>query len=145
MFRGNNSSAGTPPSAVQLGSTVTLPTTSGTWHRLKVIFVGSSHKIYVDDVLYLSVTDATYLAAGNVGVRISNTTGATYTAVFDNFGVTSNLTGTWQSPAISIAAATTYGSSLVEWDTLQTPDSTFITAQTSIDAGATWQTITNGG
>jgi hypothetical protein len=144
--KGNNSTgAGSNTNIL----TAPLSLTAGSWHRLKIIINGTTHQAYLDDVLYISTTDASYNFAmpnaGYIGLRMYNNSGSTQTAYFDNFGVTSNLTGTWQSPAISLAGATTYGSSLVEWDTLQTPDSTFITAQTSINGGSTWQDITNGG
>jgi hypothetical protein len=143
LQRGTNSSTGAG-SRTQIGTQV-IALTANSWHRLKIVISGSNHKVYLDDILYLNVTDATYGAAGNLALRYSNATGSTASTLFDNFGVVTNLTGTWQSPSISIAGATTYGSSLVEWDTAQTPDGTFITAQTSINGGSTWQDITNGG
>lgn len=145
--KGNNSTGA--GSNTNLIVVPTLALTAGTWHRLKIVINGTTHQAYLDDVLYINTTDVSYNFAmpnaGYIGLRMYNNSGVVQNGYFDNFGVVANLSGTWQSPAISIAAATTYGSSLVEWDTLQTPDSTFITAQTSINGGSTWQDVTNGG
>lgn len=147
LFRGSNSST---PGATQIGTTVTLGITSGNWHRLKVTFVGSSHNIYLDDVLQLSATDGTFTAAGGVGLRNSNATGAAYNAMFDNFGVVSsgtNLNGTWVSGNQSIAGAGTYGTSVVSWkDVSSDPGNTdTVLVETSINGGSSYQIATNGG
>jgi len=79
-------------------------------------------------------------------LRLYNNTGATISTTFDNFGVCSALSGTWQSPSISISAPGTYGNSILMWDTDGIPDNTcLISAQTSINGGSTWQDATNGG
>lgn len=52
-------------------------------------------------------------------------------------------TGTWISPSISLTA-TDVASSLVIWDGFGPFDAT-ITAETSIDSQASWQSVTNGG
>jgi hypothetical protein len=116
-------------------------------HRLKVVVNGTNHQISVDGVLLINATDGTYTASGYLGLRAYNGTGATIAAgMFDNVGVVAALSGTWQSPAISLTSATTYGSSVVFWDTAGIPDSTCsITGQTSIDGGSTFQPVTNGG
>jgi len=147
LFRGTNSAGAV---ATQIGATVTLGVTTGNWHRLKVTFVGSSHNIYFDDVLLLSATDATFTAAGNVGLRISNGTGAAYTAFFDNFGVISsgtNLNGTWVSPSQSIAGAGTYGTSVVSWRDVSSDvgNTDTVLVETSVNGGTSYQTAINGG
>jgi hypothetical protein len=127
-------------------ATATISLTDQTLHRLKVDVSGSSHSAYLDNVPLISFTDATYSAAGNIGVRCFNGSGSTRIGLFDNFGVCSALSGTWQSPSIALSSATTYGNSVVQWDVDGIPDSTCsITAQTSINAGSTWQAATNGG
>ncbi len=145
LGRGSNSAVA---SYTQIAS-ATLNVSSGNWHRLKVVFVGSNHKLYLDDVLYINATDATYLAAGYVGLRVYNNTGATYNGMFDNFGVLgsgASLTGTWVSANQSLTAAGTYGGSVVSWrDVSSDPGNTdTLLVETQVD-GSTWQTVTNGG
>ncbi len=147
LFRGTNSSVG---GATQIGATVALGVTSGNWHRLKVTFVGSSHNIYLDDVLLLSATDGTFTAAGQCGLRISNGTGSPYVAFFDNFGVISsgtNLSGTWVSDNQSIASVGTYATSVVSWRDVSSDigNTDTVLVETSINGGSSYQTATNGG
>ncbi len=145
MGKGTNSSSGAG-SFTQLGLVSSLNFTANSVHRLKVVVNGNNHQIYVDNVLYLNVNDSTYTAAGYVGLRLYNSSGATITSAFDNFGVCAALSGSWQSPSVNIAGATTYGNSAVFWDIDGLPDSTTsITAQTSIDGGSTFQSVANGG
>ena len=114
--RGSNGGAN---STTQLAS-VTLNVSSGNWHRMKVVFNGSTHQIYLDDVLYITVTDSTYTAAGYIGLRCSNSTGNGYTGFFDNFGIAPALTGTWVSANQSLAGAGTYGNSVIAWRDIST-------------------------
>lgn len=145
LGRGTNSSSG-GGSFTAIGSPVTVSLTASSVHRLKVVASGSSHKIYLDGVLLINATDSTYTAAGYIGLRLFNNSGSTVSAAFDNFGVCSALSGTWESPSIDISGPGTYGNSVIEWDVDGLPDSTTtITAQTSIDGGSTWQSATNGG
>ncbi len=144
LGRGSNSSVA---SYTQIAS-ATLNVSSGNWHRLKVVFVGSNHKLYLDDVLYINATDATYLAAGYVGLRVYNNTGATYNGMFDNFGVLgsgASLTGTWVSANQLLTSAGTYGGSIVTWNDVSSDigNTDTILVETQVD-GSTWQTATNG-
>ncbi|BCL83168.1 hypothetical protein ccbrp13_56330 [Ktedonobacteria bacterium brp13] len=143
LARGTNSATGTGTATAI--ATVTLALTANSVHRLKVVAVGTSHKIYLDGVLLINATDSTYTAAGYLGLRTYNGTAATISTPYNNFGVCSALSGTWQSPSISLAGAGTYGNSVVQWDIDGIPDSTCsITAQTSINGGSTYQSVTNG-
>jgi hypothetical protein len=127
-------------------ASVTVSLTANTYHHIKTVVVGSNHKIYLDDVLLINATDATFAATGGVGFRIfNNAAGINYQTYFKNFGICAALSGTWTSPALSIAAATTYGTSLVEWDTTQTPNVASISVQSSIDSGSTFQAVTQAG
>ena len=142
--RGTNSGSGA--GAFTSIATATISLAANSVHRLKIIANGSNHQLFVDSVLLINATDATYPAAGYLGLRIFNGTGSTQSAAFDNFGVAAALSGTWQSPSINIAGPGTYGNSEVFWDIDGLPDSTTsITAQTSIDGGSTFQNVTNGG
>jgi hypothetical protein len=146
LYRGVNSN--TSPAATNIGGLQTLNISSGNNHRLKVSFVGSTHKLYLDDVLYLTATDSTFTAAGGIGLRVQNSSGSAYTAFFDNFGVISAgaaLTGQWVSPAQSLASAGTYGTSVISWrDMSSDPGNTdTLLVETQVD-GSTWQTATNG-
>ena len=88
----------------------------------------------------------TSASAGSIGLRMYNATAGQISTLFDNFGVAQALTGTWLSPALSLAGAAAYGNSVVQWDIDGLPDGTcVISAQTSIDNGATYQSVVNGG
>jgi hypothetical protein len=141
LSRGSNSSS---PSLTGLGS-ATLAITSGNWHRIKVVFSGSTHQIYLDDILYITVTDGTFTAAGYVGLRLYNGSGSAYAALFDNFGIQAALTGTWISNNQSLTAAGTYGDSMITWrDVSSDPGNTdSILVETQVD-GSTYQVATNG-
>lgn len=144
LAKGTNSAIGTG-TRTQLGTTA-LSLTANTVHRLKLVINGNSHQFYVDNILQLTVTDSTYPAAGNMGVRNWTTDVSNINVTFENFGVVAALSGTWQSPSINIAGPGTYGNSVISWDTDGIPNATCgISAQTSIDGGSTWQSVTNGG
>jgi hypothetical protein len=144
LARGSNTATGAGAFTSIVSVTVAL--TANSVHRIKAVVSGTSHQIYLDGVLLINTTDTTYTAAGYIGLRSYNSSGATVATPYDNFGVCSALSGTWQSPAIPLAGASLYGNSVVSWDIDGIPDSTCsITAQTSLDAGATWQAATNGG
>lgn len=112
--------------------------------RMKVVVSGSSHRIYLDDVLYINVTDSTYTSSGKFGLRFVNTTAGTttYSAFFDNFGVMSSLTGYHKVGPLSISGLSTIGNSLVLWDA-DIPPAGGMLVETSFD-NSTWQTCTNG-
>jgi hypothetical protein len=146
LYKSSNSST---PSITNIGGLQTLNISSGNWHRLKSVFVGSNHKVYLDDVLYLNVTDGTFTAAGNVALRVENSSGAQYLAFFDNFGsinAGAALTGQWLSPNQSLASAALYGSSVISWRDLSTDagNTNTVLVETQVD-GSTWHTATNGG
>src|SRR5258707_15694201 len=120
--------------AVQLGrgtnggaSTFTLITstavtlTAGNWYTLKIVVNGNNHQVFIDDVLYINSNDATYPAAGNLGLHFFNNTGATASGFFDSFGVVNALTGTWISPAVSVNALTTIVQSAGFWNSIWPP------------------------
>jgi hypothetical protein len=147
LQRGSNSSAASPGTRTELAS-ATLTLSSVGWHRLKVIFSGSSHTVYLDDVQMLSATDGTYTAAGYIGLRASNgSASAGYQAQFNNFGVCgTGLSGTWLSASQSLTAAGTYGGSVVSWDDVSTNDQdTTLLVESTINGGSSYQTVTNGG
>lgn len=145
LYRGTNTSSGSG-AVTTIVAPVAIAITSGNWHRLKVVFAGSSHQVFLDDVMYINATDATYTAAGYCAIRHSSIPGGpAYHSVFDNFGIASALTGQWVSPATSIAGAATYQTSVIAWADISTdPGNTdTLLVETQVD-GATWQTATNG-
>lgn len=75
LGRGTNSSTGA--GSYTSISEVSLPAqlVAGTSHRLTIVVSGSTHQISVDGVQYISVSDATYSAAGEVAFRVYNSTG----------------------------------------------------------------------
>src|SRR5258708_15502186 len=140
LVRGPNNAT---PSFVVIGSAA-LSLSSGNWHRLKVNFVGNTHKIYLDDVLVLTVTDGTFLGAGNVALRVSNPSASSYAARFDNFGVMPLLTGTWISANQPLSGAGTYGNSVASWLDVSSDigNTDTILLETQVD-GVTSLTATN--
>lgn len=145
LGRGTNNASGTGTGTVIATASITL--TSGNWHHIKIVVVGSSHTVYLDNVQVISATDSTYTAAGYVGFTLHNPTGAKVTAQFDNFGIiaTSSMSGNWTSPSTSLTAAGTYGTSVISWKDESTNSSnSTLTVQTSINGGSTYQTCTNG-
>jgi hypothetical protein len=125
--------------------TATISVVANNFHHLQVIVTGSTHKIYFDNILMLTVTDSTYAGPGQIGLRIYNASGATQQGRWDNFGVAAALTGTWTSPNTSIASATTYGTSVVMWSNASTANSTVtILVEASLNNGSTYATCTNG-
>ncbi len=147
---GHGTNTGSGAGAFTNIQTVALSLATNSTHRLKLVVNGNTHQAYLDGVLVINATDATYPATGYLGLRTFANSG-TVTGIFDNFGVCSALSGTWQSPSINIASPGHYGGSLVEWDPNTQPygtpadPSTSITVQTSIDNGSTWQSVSNGG
>jgi hypothetical protein len=142
LQRGTNSATTT----LTMISNVALSVSSGNWHRLKVVVAGSNHKVYLDDVLYINATDATFGATGGIALRTWNGTGSNYTAFFDNFGVAPALTGTWVSGNQSLAGASLYGDSIITWRDISSDASNTDTllVESQVD-GSTYQTCTNGG
>lgn len=147
LSKGSNSSAASTGTQTIL-ATATITLTTQVIHRIKVIVNGTSHQVYIDDVLAINTTDATYTAAGYVGLRVTNTDASNgYISLFDNFGISPvSLGGTWTSQAVSLAGAGTYLNSTVQWLDVSTDLSQVTnTVQSSIDGGSTYQTLTNGG
>lgn len=150
LFKGsNNAGASSNFSPTQIGS-ATVGLTSQAMHRIKLIISGSSHQVYFDDTLAINITDATYSAAGNVGVRISNTsTTDGYIGTFDNFGIsTTNIFSgsNWASQSISLTGAGTYLNSVIQWDDVSTDTTQVVNnVWASVNGGSTWQVCTNGG
>jgi len=147
LQRGSNTNASSNGTRTQIAS-VAISISTASWHHVTIVFQGSSHKIYVDGVLYVNVTDGTYTAQGYIGLRASNTSVSQgYQAQFNNFGVTVvGLTGSWYSPFIDLSSSGSYFSSVVSWQDVSIgSQSTSLIVQSSVDGGSTFQTITNGG
>jgi hypothetical protein len=141
LAHGNNS---TGTGAFTAISIVSASLASNTWYHLKVIFNGTNHQVWLNDVQYINVTDSTYTAAGYIGLRHFNgnaSGGARHSGYFQSFGVMSALSGTWTTNNISLNALGYAGSSVIEWNDT-TPDNTTLAVQTSIDGGTTWATCT---
>lgn len=144
LDRATNGGASSPTTI----ASATLSLNVGDWHTLTVVVSGSSHKVYVDGVLYINVVDATYGAAGNVGIILNNSSGGTTTGYFDNFGImaTPGIVGgspapQWLSASISLGSITV-GNSIVFWDT-DSPNGAIISVLASVNGGA-FNACTNG-
>ena len=150
LFKGtNNGGASSNASVTQVGSTANVNLTSQAMHRIKLLIVGSSHKIYFDDTLAINTTDSTYTGAGNVGFRISNNDASNgYIGTFDNFGISppNIFSGcNWTSQSVSLASAGTYLNSVVQWDDISTdPTQVANNLWVSYNGGSTWNLCTNG-
>ncbi len=145
LNRGTNSSSGAGSSTNVATTTFSSALSLNNWYRVKLVISGSSHKIYVNDTLYINATDGTYTAAGNVGLRNRNTTAGTYFAIYDNFGITASLAGTWTSNNISLTAAGSYLNSIITWADASSDYSQEVElVEASINGGSTYQTCTNG-
>ena len=44
--------------------------TAGQWVKFKVVALGTSHKIYINDVLKIDITDNSYTAPGQFGINV---------------------------------------------------------------------------
>src|SRR5260221_3350588 len=124
-------------------ATAAIVLTSGNWYNLTVIANGSNHQVFVDGVQYINATDATYGAAGQLGLRLFNNTGATLGCFFQAFGViasTGALTGTWISPSISLNALGTIGNSAIFWNAT-VPNGGTLICESTINGGSTYQTL----
>src|SRR5437899_6217186 len=122
--------------------------TTAAFHHAKILFNGSTHQIWIDDVLLINTTDGNYTAAGHIAFRASNaSTTQGYDAQFNNFGVTVvGLSGTFTNPSTLLTPAGSYLTSVVSWQDVSIGNqSTSILVESTINGGSTWQTVTNGG
>lgn len=141
--KGTNSSTGTG-SFTSLGS-ASITFTAGNWYHVKVVVSGTSHKLYVDDVLYVNITDATYTATGYLGLRhYYNGASSRHSGYFDNFGVmTSAFSGTRVHPSLSLNACAVVTNSIIFW-AADVPANTSLLIEASINGGSTYTACTNG-
>jgi len=141
LYRATNGGAST--STLIANPAVTL--TAGNFYTLKIIINGNNHQVFIDDVLYINATDATYPAAGNLGLRLYNNSGSTQSILFGSFGVVNTLSGaTWISPAVSLNALGTIGQSAIFWNSI-VPTGGSLICESSINAGVSWQAVAQGG
>jgi hypothetical protein len=142
LVHGTNSASGAGTRTV-IGSPATVTLTVGGYYTLKIVVSGNSHKIYIDNVQYLSLTDSTYPNQGYVGVRLYNGTGSLLVGYFGSLAILAALTGQYVSDTLSLNAVGTVGTSRIFWkDTV--PGSASILYETSINGGSTWQTASYG-
>lgn len=142
LAKGSNSSTG----AYTVILSVPLTLTTGAWYRMKVVVNGSSHQIFLNDVLYVNQTDSSYTATGYLGVRFYNGGSARDSAHFDNFGIInyeSDLMSVSSRVTASIALSGIVGSSIVNW-LASVPSTSTLLVESTIDGGTTWNTCTNG-
>jgi hypothetical protein len=147
LTRGSNSNAASLGTRTVIASSA-ISIASASWHRLKVIYSGSNHQIFIDDVRYINATDGTYTAAGAICLRASNSSAsAGYQGQFQNFGVTvTGLSGTFLNPSTSLTSLGTYLNSVISWQDVSAGNqSTNVLVESTINGGSSWQTLTNGG
>jgi hypothetical protein len=139
-------------SGTTAGSPVTVATsaptlTAGTVYRCKLIVSGSSHTFIVGGTTYISAaTDATFTAAGNVGLRYNSGAGAAHTTTVDNFGVVKSLSGT-SIKDYDISASLSAASSSVSWTSVLNSQSITVEAALSTNGGGSfgsYNTCTSG-
>jgi hypothetical protein len=143
LGRGTNGGAAT---YTQI-ATASVTLNQGDWYHMKLVVSGTSHKIYINNVLYINATDATYSASGYLGLRISNQDtagGNRYSAFFDNFGVMSSaFVGTRVTPSVSISACGAVEDSVIVWNTVALEDNDVV-VEASLNGGSTYTQCTNG-
>ena len=146
LQRGENNNTASDGVRTEIG-TATVTLTSQAIHRIKVEFVGSSHKVYLNDNKVIDVTDGTFTAAGYCFFRVANGDASNgYIALFDNFGIVKSLTGNWLGTSTSLTGAGTYLGSVVTWDEVSLDEqSTNVLVESTINGGSSYQTVTNGG
>jgi hypothetical protein len=100
-------------------------------------------------VQYISVSDTHYTAAGNLGASLTNSTGSTTTAYYQNFGVVPSAAiipaasiPSWVSPSISLGSITVENS-VVLWNAAQ-PNGSTIVVNAKVNGGS-YVACTNGG
>lgn len=133
---GTNSDAG---GTFTLLADVSLNLTAGNWHHLKVVCSGSNHQVFLDDVLYINISDGTYTNPGYVALRVYN--GSTTTAItgyFRNFGVALALTGQWISPTLDLSNVGAVGAAFVRTQVAGDLSQTTLTTEISFDNGSSW-------
>lgn len=140
LGRGTNGGASTFTSI----ATSAVALTNGNWYNLTVIVNGSNHQVLVDGVVYINATDATYAAAGQIGLRLYNNTGGALSGFFQNFGVIVTSPGTWISPSIVLTALGTIGNSAIFWNAT-VPNGCTLLCESTINGGVSWQTVAQGG
>lgn len=101
---GYGTNTGSGSGLFNLIKSVSISLSSGSWHRLKVVVNGTSHQIYLDNTLYINMTDTHYTAAGYIGARLYSPSSNYDTGQFDNFGVCASLSGQWVSGAINFSS-----------------------------------------
>src|SRR5260221_7383610 len=69
LRKGNNGAGGSTSSISKITFTNAL---AAGWYTLKVVFSGSSHTVYINGTQYISASDGTYTAAGNIALRNRN-------------------------------------------------------------------------
>lgn len=132
-------------------SPVTISIQPNDWHTLTVSYTASSHThtVSLDGVQYISVVDSHYTAAGNFGASLTNSTGATQTAYYQNFGVMppacivpASPIPQWLSPSIPLSTMTV-GNSQVLWNAFQ-PNGAIVNVNAKVNSGP-FVACTNGG
>lgn len=143
---GNNTSGNIASFTVVAQATISI--SSGTFYHLKIVIQDNRHTIYFNhnSTPAIDVLDNTYTGAGQIGFR-GFSSNSTITISINNFSlVTTNISGTWTSPATTLSALGTCGYSQICWtdtDSTGKLEST-TTVLASIDGGTTWQECTNG-
>jgi hypothetical protein len=119
--------------------------TANSQHTLKVQALDSQHTVWLDGVKLIQVTDSTFTGSGQIGLRYYNSTTTTPTsgiALYQNFGITSSYTGSWDSPAYDLSFVGIYGHSFITWDISGLSANTNIVVNTSVDDLQTAQPCT---
>lgn len=159
LWCGTNTSimAGTGPgNAVPVASAAHTFNTNTTY-TIRIEVSGSSHKVYINNVLTLNGTDSTIMSGGGIGMVAqgwlpSGTVVATNASItnltFTPSGTWTMLQGSgyWQSPSISLSALGTCGNTQLCWSEMNragTPQTSALVLA-SIDGGTTWNQCVNG-
>lgn len=87
LERGQNNASGGSVTTID-SAAVSIGTTTPSVVRVR--FSGSSHRVWVDDELVIDATDATYTAAGCIGLGAQSDSGTVSVSRFDNLSIFTN-------------------------------------------------------
>lgn len=141
LSKGSNGGSG----SFTILSSVTIPLAVSNWYHLKVQHTGTNHKVFVNDVQYINLTDSTYTSPGGIALRHYNgnaSGGARHNGYFQSFGVQQSQTGQWISNGVSLSSLGTFGPNLIQWND-DTAINAILLIESSIDNGTTYATCTN--
>ncbi len=147
LYAGSNGST----DAIVTLTTASHTMSANTFYHLKVVVSGLNFQCYWNNEVTPSInfTDTVYnyQQPGGIGLRLFNHLSGTQTVTWDNLSFSPSPYGSWLSSAISLSSLATSGLSSIFWTQVNAANMavSYVTVQTSVDGGSTYQTCTNNG